>query len=226
MKILKNIKLSKRILFASLAAVALLGATQPVLAETYLFGDSASPEVNQRELEWELPPAPKLPPVPQLPESFDDLWLLDEDRTQPPYGGALLPQQPLAPELPLAPQWPELPPAPKLPPVPQLPESFDDLWLLDEDRTQPPYGGALLPQQPLAPELPPLQDSPRPESPSKPNNPSISETPEVDDYRRGFEDGRNSYSAPYGFEFARLYGSKYSEEYKKGYMAGYLKGPR
>lgn len=95
--------------------MALLGATQPVLAETYLSEDSASPKVNQRELEWpELPPAPKLPSVPQLPESLDDLWSWGEDRTQPPYPG-LLAQQPSAPELPQAPQWPELPSAPENP---------------------------------------------------------------------------------------------------------------
>ncbi|VGV40260.1 lysis inhibitor protein [Streptococcus pyogenes] len=35
MKVKKNIKLSKRLLFTSLAAVALLGATQPVSAEMY-----------------------------------------------------------------------------------------------------------------------------------------------------------------------------------------------
>ncbi|MGQ4037703.1 hypothetical protein [Streptococcus dysgalactiae] len=87
--------------------MALLGATQPVLSETYLSEDSASPKVNQRELEWpELPPAPKLPPVPQLPESLDDLWSWGEDRTQPPYPG-LLAQQPSAPELPQASETPK-----------------------------------------------------------------------------------------------------------------------
>ncbi|SQF77734.1 inhibitor of complement-mediated lysis [Streptococcus dysgalactiae subsp. equisimilis] len=175
MKIKKNIKLSKRLLFTSLAAVALLGATQPVLAETYLSEDSASPKVNQRELEWpELPPAPKLPSVPQLPESLDDLWSWGEDRTQPPYPG-LLAQQPSAPELPQAPQWPELPPAPKLPSVPQLPESLDDLWSWGEDRTQPPYPG-LLAQQPSAPELP--QAPQWPELPPAPKLPSVPQLPE------------------------------------------------
>lgn len=72
------------------------------------------------------------------------------------------------------------------------------------------------------PELPPLPESPWPDGPFNPKRPSISENPKVDDYQKGFEDGRKAKSSPYGLDYSRFHGTNYSDQYKKGYRDGYL----
>ncbi|HHJ5876171.1 TPA: lysis inhibitor protein, partial [Streptococcus pyogenes] len=83
MNIRNKIENSKTLLFTSLVAVALLGATQPVSAETYTSrnfdwsGDGWSSDKEEWPEEW--------------PE---DDWSSDkkdetEDKTRPPYGEAL-----------------------------------------------------------------------------------------------------------------------------------------
>ncbi|VGQ47320.1 inhibitor of complement-mediated lysis [Streptococcus pyogenes] len=194
MKIKKNIKLSKRLLFTSLAAVALLGATQPVLAD-----------IN--------PPYPELL---DLGEPLDSGYYTDSSQEppllEPPYPGLLENDKDTSERGTSQSSGhdngdnvhrPELPPLPESP----WPEN---------------------PRLPHRPGLPPVPESPWPDgpfSPFKPKKPSISETPRVDDYQRGFEDGRKAKSSPYGLDFSRLHeSSTYSEQYKKGYMEGYLKG--
>ncbi|MGP6360595.1 hypothetical protein [Streptococcus dysgalactiae] len=200
MKIKKNIKLSKKLLFTSLAAVALLGATQPVLAD-----------IN--------PPYPELL---DLGEPLDSGYYTDSSQ-EPPL---------------LEPPYPELL---------DLGEPLDSGYYTDSSQEppllEPPYPGLLENDKDTSergtnqssghdngdnvhrPELPPLPESPWPDgpfSPFNPKRPSISDNPKVDDYQKGFEDGRKAKSSPYGLDYSRFHGTNYSDQYKKGYRDDYL----
>ncbi|HHJ7666697.1 TPA: hypothetical protein ACQNA7_000854 [Streptococcus pyogenes] len=240
MKIKKNIKLSKRLLFTSLAAVALLGATQPVLADINPpypeLLDLGEPLDSGYYTDSSQEPPLLEPPYPELldlGEPLDSGYYTDSSQEppllEPPYPGLLENDKDTSergtnqssghdngdnvhrPELPPLPEspWPENPRLPHRPELPPLPESP---WPEN-------------PRLPHRPELPRLPESPWPDgpfSPFNPKRPSISENPKVDDYQRGFEDGRKAKSSPYGLDFSRFHGTNYSDQYKKGYRDGYV----
>ncbi|MGP6356301.1 hypothetical protein [Streptococcus dysgalactiae] len=148
-----KIRNSKTLLFTSLVAVALLGATQPVSAETYTssnfdwsedgwsedgWSEDGWSEDGWSEDDWSKYGLSKY-------GWSEDGWSSDkkdktEDGTRPPYGygGELTP--PLSPLQPLTP-LPALPPVPSLTPLAPLP---DYLWNNEdetEDGTRLPHGG-------------------------------------------------------------------------------------
>ncbi|MGP6367390.1 hypothetical protein [Streptococcus dysgalactiae] len=189
-----KIRNSKTLLFTSLVAVALLGATQPVSAETYTssnfdwsedgwsedgWSEDGWSEDGWSEDDWSKYGLSKY-------GWSEDGWSSDkkdetEDGTRPPYGygGELTP--PLSPLQPLTP-LPALPPVPSLTPLAPLP---DYLWNNEdktEDGTRPPYGYG----GELTPPLSPLQ--PLTPLPALPPVPSLTPLAPLPDYLWNNED--------------------------------------
>ncbi|HER0659662.1 TPA: lysis inhibitor protein [Streptococcus pyogenes] len=247
MNIRNKIENSKTLLFTSLVAVALLGATQPVSAETYTsrnfdWSGDDWPEDDWSEYGWSSDKQ-------EWPEDWpEDDWSSDkkdetEDKTRPPYGGALGTGY----------------------------EKRDD-WggpgTVATDPYTPPYGGALgtgyekrddwrgpghipkpeneqSPNPSHIPEPPQIEwpqwngfdglsfgpsdwgqseDTPRfPSEPRVPEKPQHTpqKNPQESDFDRGFSAGLKAKNSGRGIDFEGFQYGGWSDEYKKGYMQAF-----
>ena len=215
MKIKKNIKLSKRLLFTSLAAVALLGATQPVLASSMNpyeghswfrqdsemidgshWGEEKSETINSVDYDHGRE---------NVEDTSHDKAREYEAGREDGYREGLL--------------------GGLFPDTTGWPTEYKEGYLDGYGRGINKHNNQGNGESSQKPKLPPLPDYPWPESPLKPKKPSISDAPELDDdYQRGFKDGRDAHSSKWKLDFSRFNGPKYSDKYKQGYKDGYLSG--
>ncbi|HER4372119.1 TPA: lysis inhibitor protein [Streptococcus pyogenes] len=228
MNIRNKIENSKTLLFTSLVAVALLGATQPVSAETYTSrnfdwsGDDWSGD-DWPEDDWSGDGLSKYDrsgvglsqygwskygwssDKEEWPEDWpEDDWSSDkkdetEDKTRPPYGEALGTGY----------------------------EKRDD-WggpgTVATDPYTPPYGGALGTGYEKRDDWGQSEDTSRfPSEPRVTEKPQHTpqKNPQESDFDRGFSAGLKAKNSGRGIDFEGFQYGGWSDEYKKGYMQAF-----